>query len=192
MKRASVFLTAALMLAAFGCGGGKDSGSTEADGIITISDNSGLAASAPNRAEANGWTAKGFTGATLASQSEEEPIISIVKMPADFRAEYHFFADDQTNETILFLATESVENFAYIDIVPAYNGDDLVLLVGELRFGLDVFTPEKPFVVSVNIGSGIPAKGIHFEYKGKVWFFYITESGMDGSLQLVEFTPFFG
>ena len=132
--------------------------------------------------------------APTAFQSEEEqaPVITLVKMPADFRSEHHFFTDDQTNETMLFLTTENVENFAYIEIVPTYNGDNFVLLVGEVLFSLNAFTPEMPFAVTASIGSGIPARAIHFEYKGTVKYFFITESGMDGSLQLVEFTPFMG
>ena len=127
----------------------------------------------------------------LQSEEEQEPVITVVRMPADFKGEYHFFTDDQTGETMLFLTTESVENFAYVEIYPFIDpNDDFYLHVGEVFFSLDDFTPEKPFVVTTYIGSGIPARAIHFEYKGTVKYFYITESGMDSSLMLIEFTPF--
>jgi len=187
MKKASLCLIAALMFIAFGCSGKSDNGgnSTETGGTITINTETGE--------ETNNLTVESVTGATIPSQEEEqEPVVSVVKMPADFRVEYHFFADHQTDETILFLTTESVENFAYMEIIPAYDGDNIVLLLGETLFGLDDFTPEKPFVVSASIGSGIPSRGILFWYRGKVWSYYLMESGMDGSLMLIEFTPFMG
>ena len=91
----------------------------------------------------------GSGAVVMPSQSEEEPIISVFKMPADFRGEYHFFADDQTNETILFSTTESVENFAYMEIYPFIDpNDDLLLILGETLFGLDDFTFGKPIVIS--------------------------------------------
>ena len=124
----------------------------------------------------------GFTG--------NEPVISISKAPDKISGNYHFFVDHQTNERIMFRTKERVENFAYIEILPSVDDEDnIVLLIGDVLFGLDDFAPEKPLVVTANIGSGIPARGIFFGYRGKVWRFYITESGMDGSTLLTEFTP---
>ena len=202
IKRVSLFLTAAMMIAVLGCNRertGAVSSNEETAEIITTNAET---VTVDHAADIEWITiTESFTdtaaaeSAPIAFQAEEEqtPVITLVKMPADFRGEYHFFTDDHTSETMMFLATESVENFAYIEIYPFIDpNDDFFLLAGELLFGLDVFTPEMPFVVTASIGSGIPARAIHFEYKGTVKYFYITESGMDGSLQLVEFTPFMG
>ena len=129
---------------------------------------------------------------TSLAETDYAPV-TVAKAPDDIAGEYHFFADDQTSERIIFHAKESVENFAYIEILPSVDPEgNFALLIGEALFGLDAFTPENPFVVTVNIGSGIPARGILFWDKGSVRAFYITESGIDGSLMLIEFTPFFG
>ena len=117
-------------------------------------------------------------------------MISIGKAPDDISGDYHFFADDQTSERIIFHTTKSVDNFSYIEILHSVDEEDnFVLLAGDVLFSLDYFTPEKPLVVSASIGSTIPARGIVFWHKGSASYFYITESGMDGSTLLVEFNP---
>ena len=133
-----------------------------------------------------------FADAAVFQSEEQMPVISIDNAPDDITGDYHFFADYQVNERIILYAEENLENFAYIEILHSIDPDDnFAFLVGEVLFGLDEFTPEKPFVVTAYIGSTIPTRGIFFGHGESVRYFYITESGMDGSLQLIEFTPFF-
>jgi len=125
-------------------------------------------------------------------REKNSQIISIGKVSGTITGDHHFFADEQTSERIIFRTKEVIYGFAYIEIIPSEDSEgNFVLLVGEQLFSTVAITPTMPVVVSVSIGSGIPARGIQFEYEGTVKYFYITESGMDGSLQLVEFTPFF-
>ena len=123
-------------------------------------------------------------------EEEQLPVISVDKAPDDISGDYHFFADEQTDERIILHITKSVENFAYIEIMPSVDDEDnFMLLAGEELFGIENFTPEKPFVVSASIGSTIPTRGIVFWHRGSASYFFITESGMDGSILLVEFNP---
>ena len=137
----------------------------------------------------------GFTPAAGTSPQTEEdmPVISIDHAPEIIPGEYHSFTDEYPYESIIFHTRENLENFAYIEILPSEDPEgNFALLIGELLFVLDNFTPDKPLVIYTSVGSGIPSRGILFWHRGSASYFYITESGMDGSLMLVEFTPFFG
>ena len=122
-------------------------------------------------------------------EEDLQTVITIGKASGNISGDYHFFADHQTNERIIFSTKENLENFAYIEIEISDDDDNFGLLAGEVLFSLDVFSPKKTFIVTADIGSGIPTRGILFRYKGSVKHFYIKESGMDGSLSLIEFTP---
>ena len=154
--------------------------------VIGIGNNPGSADCDPSIAEAKGWAVEGFTGTQI------NDLISISKVQGDISGEHHFFSDSAqgTSEKIMFRVKERVENFAYIEILHSLGDtDNIALLAGERLFGLDELTPEKPLVTATYIGSTIPSRGISFTYKGKINYFYITESGMDGSTLLVRFTP---
>ena len=115
--------------------------------------------------------------------------VTISKAPGNMAGDYHFLADHQTNERIIFRTQKHIENFIYFEIEISDDDDNFGFLSGEVLFSIDNFTPEKPFVVTADIGSGIPVRGILIEHSGMIKYFYITESGMDGSLALIEFTP---
>ena len=138
----------------------------------------------------------GFIPAAGTSSQSEEDRISVVSIdyaPERFSGDYHFFADEQTGDSIILYTTENLENFAYIELLPSVDPEgNFAFLIGEVLFGIDDFTPEKPFIITAHIGSGIPARGIVFWHRGSERSFFITESGMDGSLQLIEFIPFYG
>jgi len=114
-------------------------------------------------------------------------LVTVSKATGNITGEHHFYADQQTKARVIFRAIESVDNFAYIELK---QDDEGRLFEGETLFRLDDFTPEKPLVVSVEISEGIPTRGIVYFNKGvnSVNCFYLTESGVDGSLNLFELT----
>jgi len=115
-----------------------------------------------------------------------DDLVSVSKASGNIKDKHHFYKDSKTKARVILRTIESVENFAYFEIKQTKDGEHMV---GKMLFSLDDFTPEKPFVVSVEIGEGIPTRGIRFSSKNNVHYFYLTESGIDGSLNLVEFTP---
>jgi len=114
-------------------------------------------------------------------------LVTVSKVTGDIAGDHHFYADQQTKERVIFRAIESVENFAYIELKQDEEGN---FIDGGTLFHLDDFTPEKPLVVSVEISEGIPTRGIVFFSRGvnNANCFYLTESGVDGSLNLFELT----
>jgi len=118
-----------------------------------------------------------------------ERLVTASKATGNIAGDHHFYADQQTKSRVIFRAIESVENFAYIELKQDDEGN---FIEGETLFRLDNFTPEKPLVVSVVISEGIPTRGIVFFSRGtnNVNCFYLSESGVDGSLNLFELTLF--
>jgi len=114
-------------------------------------------------------------------------LVTVSKATGNIAGDHHFYADQQTKARVIFRAIEHVENFAYIELK---QDDEGRFIEGETLFRLDDFTPEKPLVVSVEISEGIPTRGIVFFSRGtnNVNCYYLTESGVDGSLNLFELT----
>jgi hypothetical protein len=124
----------------------------------------------------------------------ESQVITAAKAPGSITGNYHFYADSQAGERIIFYAKDDVKSFAYMEITHSEDSKgNITILAGDVLFDLDDFTRENPFVVTVDIAEGIPTRGIRFSHGGlpasqaALSYFYLSESGMDGSISLVEF-----
>jgi len=127
------------------------------------------------------WSLQGGKEAVIT-----EELVTLSKVSGKMMGYLHFYTDQQTNARFIIRAKESVEKFAYFEVKQNKGGG---LVEGKTLFSLDDFTPEKPLVISANISEGIPTRGIRFLSRGSVHYYYLTESGVDGSLNLVEFAP---
>nr|AGS53992.1 hypothetical protein [uncultured bacterium contig00088] len=130
------------------------------------------------------------TAVLTAAAPPRSEVITVGRVTGDITGDYHFVADDRTDVRIIFSATENVEYFAYIEITHAEDaGGNIALLAGDAIAVFDNLTPGTPVVVAADPGSGIPTRGITFRHEGSVRYFYLSESGFDGSLSLSGFTP---
>jgi uncharacterized repeat protein (TIGR02543 family) len=130
--------------------------------------------------------------AAAAKQTNEPSAIIVEKMHDDIPDPYRlFFADGKTDEKIVFYIKEEVKNFAYIEITHSEDGDgNIALLVGKILYDAGDLYTKMSVAVSVSISEGIPTRGIRFSRKGSALrYFYLSESGMDGSISLSEFRP---
>ena len=82
----------------------------------------------------------------------------------------------------------SVQDFRYIAIGFQEEDAAIILFEDEILYESDEFTPLKPLVISCMEQGSIPQRGIAYtDETGSPRYFYITMSGEDGSLLLVEF-----
>lgn len=89
---------------------------------------------------------------------------------------------------IILFTNAAAREFRYIAVELDMQGDEIVFLEGETRYALDVLTPETPLVVSADFPGSMPTQGItYLDETGAKRCFYISQSGNDGSLSLIEF-----
>lgn len=96
--------------------------------------------------------------------------------------------DEAGDQKIIFTTNLAVKNFRFIEI--GYQEDDgnIKFFENKALFSLDEFLPEKPFVVTWMEQGAMPHRGIAFDDEsGTTWHFFISMSGEDGSVLLVEF-----
>lgn len=96
--------------------------------------------------------------------------------------------EDEGYQKIIFTTNIAVKNFKFIEI--SYKDEDMNIKFFENKvlYSLDELLPEKPFVVTWMEQGTIPNRGVTFEDEsGTTRYFYLTMSGKDGSILLVEF-----
>jgi hypothetical protein len=101
---------------------------------------------------------------------------------------FYEYSDDN-GEKILIWTDIALKNFEFISIGFEIEEGQFLLFSEKVLYSVNELPPEKPFVVRMFVSEGIPSSGISYLNKNNVKkYFYISESGKDGSLSLVEFS----
>lgn len=101
-----------------------------------------------------------------------------------------FIADESEHQVrLVFMTEREVKDFKLLALTLDEDVDsDEIKFDTEELYILDPFTPEKPLVVRLTFLGTIPNYGISYEDgSGMTRYFTLSESGRDGSLQLIEF-----
>lgn len=126
------------------------------------------------------------------NQSEVEKIsISIGYAPAEISGEYNSFEEEYAGyeaERIMFSANVTVKDFQFIEIGLREENADIQFYEAAALYMLDELSPEKPLVVTWVEQGSVPHRGISFlDENDTTRYFYISKSGEDDSLLLIEF-----
>lgn len=126
------------------------------------------------------------------NQSEEEKIsISIGYAPAEIFGEYNFFEEEHAGyetERIMFSTNVTVKDFQFIEIGFREGNADIQFYEAAALYMLDELSPERPLVVTWVEQGSVPHRGISFlDENDTTRYFYISKSGEDDSLLLIEF-----
>lgn len=97
--------------------------------------------------------------------------------------------EEEGYQKIVFLADNSVRDFRFIQIGYEDEAANIYFFESKELYSLPELSPEKPLVVTWMQAGTIPHRGITFVDEENISrYFYITMSGEDGSLRLVEFS----
>ena len=129
----------------------------------------------------------------LTTTATEEVEISLDLMRdelLDKYASYEEFIefDDESYQKIIINTNVAVKDFKFIEIGYEEKENSPVFLENKILYSLEQLSPEKPFIVTWMEQGAIPHRGISFvDESNATRYFYITASGEDGSLVLIEF-----
>ena len=93
---------------------------------------------------------------------------------------------------ILFTTTAAVSKFQFISLTADTSGAQVQYKVDKVLHTTDQLTPDHPlFVTGTGFGGDlISNRGVSFtDASGATRYFYMSLSGLDGSVLLTEFTP---
>ncbi|MCL2019266.1 MAG: hypothetical protein FWG70_05835 [Oscillospiraceae bacterium] len=95
------------------------------------------------------------------------------------------------DQKLIFKPNKAITDFKFIEIRIneswVSDADDSIYFAGDILYSIDVFNPEKPFVVNWIEFGAIPHRGISYtDENGKFKSFYLTHSGDDGKLILIS------
>ena len=91
-------------------------------------------------------------------------------------------------QKIIFTTNLAVKNFRFIEISSREEDGNIKFYESKVLYSLDEFVPEKPFVVTWMEQGAIPHRGVALDDEsGTTRHFYLSMSGEDGSVLLVEF-----
>jgi len=110
----------------------------------------------------------------------------------DFTGEYesqYGIIRHESHGTVFAIRTDTtIPNFELLTV--GFGGGDTGLMYfypGEALYSFDIFTPENALVVSTHFGT-MPRIAVAFvDTNGERRYFIIQQSGMDGSILLLEF-----
>ncbi|MCL1910581.1 MAG: hypothetical protein FWG13_00035 [Leptospirales bacterium] len=103
-------------------------------------------------------------------------------VPNKFDSIYQY-NDNNGSERIIIWSDATLKNFDFISVG---FGDSL--FPENILYSIKELSPKKAFVVQTFVSGTIPSRGISFlDKNNKKRYFYISESGLDGSLLLGEF-----
>ena len=96
--------------------------------------------------------------------------------------------DEAGDQKIILTTNLAVKNFRFIEIGYQEEDGSIKFFENKALFSLDEFLPNKPFVVTWMEQGAIPHRGVAFDDEnGATRHFYLSMSGEDGSVLLVEF-----
>ena len=98
-----------------------------------------------------------------------------------------FYEYGDNGEKIIIWTDIAIINFEFISIGFEIVEGQFLLFPENTLYTVNELLPEKPFVVKMLVSEGIPSSGISYpDEKNIKKYFYISESGKDGSLSLNE------
>ena len=96
--------------------------------------------------------------------------------------------EEEGFQKVIFTTNLAVKNFRFIEISYKEEDGTIKFFENKVLYSLDEFLPEKPFVVIWMEQGAIPHRGIAFDDEsGTTRHYYLSMSGEDGSVLLVEF-----
>ena len=128
---------------------------------------------------------------TDADVSEPEELIVSVDYATDELIKKYDAVEEFEEEgfqKIIFTTNLAVKNFRFIEISYKEEDGTINFFENKVLHSLDEFLPEKPFVVTWMEQGAIPHRGVAFDDEsGTTRYYYLSMSGEDGSVLLVEF-----
>jgi hypothetical protein len=96
--------------------------------------------------------------------------------------------EDEGDQKIVFTTNIPIKNFKFVELSYIEEDTNINFIENKVLNSMDELLPEKPFFVTCTEQGAIPHRGISFEDGyGTTRHFYLTISGEDGSISLVEF-----
>jgi hypothetical protein len=141
---------------------------------------------APNGTSSSGPSA---TDNTQFEVSKLLPTVLIGRATDEVLNKYNSFYEYGGSGEKIFIWTDiTLKNFEFISIGFEIEEGQFSLFPEKTLYLVSELPPEKPFAVKMFVSEGIPSLGISYlDEKNIKKYFYISESGKDGSLSLVEF-----
>ena len=101
---------------------------------------------------------------------------------------FYEYNDNDFGEKIVIWTDGIQKNFDFISVGSEYTGEQISFFAEDILYSINELTSEKALMIKMFISEGIPSRGISFLDENSVKrYFYISESGIDGSLSMVEF-----
>ena len=92
------------------------------------------------------------------------------------------------HQRIIITTDKEIHDFQFAEVTYEVMNDEIAFSFGNVLYSVSSVTPDRPFVTTLMIPETIPQNGISFiDGNGERMNFTISESGMDGSLLLIEF-----
>ena len=105
-----------------------------------------------------------------------------------FEASFEYRDNDNPGEWIVLLTNIVLKELNFISI--NYDNETNSLFSDRVLFSRVEWRPDLAFRINTTVSEGIPSRGISYvDGKNIKRYFYINESGFDGSLSLSEFFP---
>ncbi|NLP47522.1 MAG: hypothetical protein GX345_01095 [Clostridiales bacterium] len=123
----------------------------------------------------------------------EKALISVAYMTDELLEKYDSFHEftegqDENSQKIIFTTNLAVKDFSFIEVAYEDKGTDFTFFENRVLYSMEELSPTKPLAVTWMEQGTIPHRGISYiDENGKTRYFYITMSGEDGSLLLLEF-----
>ena len=104
-------------------------------------------------------------------------------------ASYHALVHEEEGAWYVIMTDQPVTEFAFIKVGAYFGGDTVSFYLDWVEWPMGELTPEKPFAIKTYAHYGtLPHYGVAFaDGDGTKRYFYMQESGYDGSPLLVEF-----
>ena len=101
---------------------------------------------------------------------------------------FYEYSDSDYGEKIIIWTTEIRKNFDFISVGAEFTGEQSSFFAEDILYSIKELSTQKALVIKMLISEGIPSRGISFlDEDNTKRYFYISESGFDGSLSMVEF-----
>lgn len=123
----------------------------------------------------------------------EKALVSVDYTTDELLSKYDSFTEfiefeDEGFQKIIFTTNIAVKDFRFIEVGYKDNDMNVTFFENEALYSLEELSPAKPFAVTWMEQGTIPHRGISFiDETDTTRYFYITMSGEDGALLLVEF-----
>lgn len=127
------------------------------------------------------------------ASAKEKALVSVDYSTDELLNKYDSFTEfiefeDEGFQKIIFTSNIAVKDFRFIEVANKDNKMNVPFFENKVLYSLEELSPTKPFAATWMEQGAMPHRGISFiDETNTTRFFYITMSGEDGSLLLVEF-----